>query len=416
MFKKFFEGFSKLNLIAGLQQVFVMFGATVIVPLLTGLDVGVALIAAGVGTIIFHIVTGFGVPIFLGSSFAFIPPIIAISKMSGGSLPMALGGVAVAGLLYIVVALIFTKVKPEKLWLVLPPVVTGSIIILIGLLLAPVAINNIGAGGVVWLTAFITFTTGVFIKVYVGNRNKFFGTLPIIFSLAVGYIVATLFGLVDFTYVAQASWIGIPKFSLPIFNWSAIAIAVPVAIVTIIEHFGDIVAVGGITGKDYIKSPGIHRTLIGDGIATTLSAMIGGPANTTYSENTGSLALTGNHNPVIMRIAALFAILLGFVPKFTAIIQSIPGPVIGGISVLLFGMIAATGIRTMVDNKVDLSLPNNLIVCSAILVIGLGVSILDIGGFKISGLGLASIVGIILNFFLNKKSFGIKGKEYEIHY
>ena len=416
MFKKFFEGFSKLNLIAGLQQVFVMFGATVLVPLLTGLDVGVALIAAGVGTIIFHIVTGFGVPIFLGSSFAFIPPIIAISKMSGGSLPMALGGVAVAGLMYIVVALIFTKVKPEKLWLVLPPTVTGSIIILIGLLLAPVAINNIGTGGIVWLTAFITFTTGVFVKVYIGNRNKFIGTLPIIFSLAIGYIVATLFGLVDFTYVKQASWIGIPKFSLPIFNWSAIAIAVPVAIVTIIEHFGDIVAVGGITGKDYIKNPGIHKTLIGDGIATSISAMIGGPANTTYSENTGSLALTGNHNPVIMRIAALFAILLGFVPKFTAIIQSIPGPVIGGISVLLFGMIAATGIRTMVDNKVDLSLPNNLIVCSAILVIGLGVSILDIGGFKISGLGLASIVGIILNFFLNKKSFGIKGKEYEIHY
>jgi len=403
------------NFIIGFQQMFVMFGATVLVPLLTGLDVGVTLFTAGIGTLLFHIVTKFEVPVFLGSSFAFIPGIIAVSTAKGGSLPEALGGIVIAGLVYIVVAIIFKYISVRTLHKILPPFVTGPMIILIGLILAPVAISNangtnsasivekIGVNGC-WFIAMFTFAVAVFVKVFFEKvGQKFLSMLPVLFALISGYLLATVLGIVDYTSINEAAWFGLPKFSLPEFSIRSISIIVPIAIVTIVEHFGDILAIGNVVGKDFFKNPGIHRTLLGDGLATSLSAMIGGPANTTYSENTGAVALTGNFNPIIMRIAAVCAISLSFIPKFTSIITTIPGPVIGGISILLFGMISSIGIKNMVDHKVDLTNPKILMISAAMLVLGLGGAKISFGNFELEGLGLAAIVGVLLNVILNFK-------------
>lgn len=402
-FKRFFDGLSGKNAVMGLQHTFVMFGATVLVPVVTGLDVGVTLFAAGLGTIIFHIVTGFKVPVFLGSSFAFLPAITAIATSEGGSLPMALGGIAVAGLLYVVVAIIFTFVDVRFFHSILPPQVTGPIIILIGLMLAPVAIGSASSN---WLIAGITFALGAFVKLFFQRRQPFLSSIPVLLALVGGYVVALLAGLVDFTPVAEAAWLGLPQFSAPVFNWTAISIALPVAVVTIVEHFGDVLAIGNVVQRDFFKDPGVNRTLLGDGIATSVSALIGGPANTTYGENTGTVALTGVRNPVVMRVAALFAILISFVPKFTRVITTIPGPVIGGISILLFGMIASIGIKNMVDARLDLGNPKHLIVSSAILVLGLGQANLTLGSIELQGLGFAALVGIFLNLILNFRTIG----------
>jgi len=401
------------NVVMGLQHTFVMFGATVLVPIITGLDVGVTLFAAGIGTWIFHIVTGFKVPVFLGSSFAFIPGIVAIGGTLG--LPYALGGIVVAGLLYVVVAIIFKFVSYDNLHKILPPHVTGPMIILIGLILAPVAIQNargdfsqgvvdaIGVNGA-WGIALFTFAVGIFVKIAFPKFGwKFLSNLPVLFALVVGYLLAVIIGVVDFSSVRDAAWIGFPKFTFPKFSLEAITIMVPIAIVTMVEHFGDVLAIGNVVGKDFIKDPGVHRTLIGDGIATSISALIGGPANTTYSENTGAVALTGVRNPVVMRIAAVFAIVLAMIPKFTALIGTIPGPVIGGISILLFGMISSIGIKNMVDAKVNLSNPKLLIITAAMLVLGLGGAAFKFGNLNLSGLGLAAIFGIVLNLILRPK-------------
>jgi uracil permease len=401
------------TIILGLQHTFVMFGATVLVPILTGLDIGVTLFAAGIGTLLFHVVTKFKVPVFLGSSFAFIPGLVAVGASEG--LPYALGGIFVAGLLYIVVAIIFKFVKYENLHKILPPHVTGPMIIMIGLILAPVAIQNangtnspaiaeaIGTNGC-WLIALITFAIGIFVRIGFPKFGwKFASNLPVLISLILGYLVSVIIGIVDFSAVSDAAWIGFPKFTFPKFSVSAITIMVPIAIVTMVEHFGDVLAIGNVVGKDFIKDPGIHRTLIGDGLATSLSAFIGGPANTTYSENTGAVALTGVYNPVVMRIAALFAILLSLVPKFTALIGTIPGPVIGGISILLFGMISSIGIKNMVDAKVNLSNPKLLIISASMLVLGLGGATFQLGKVNLSGLGLAAIFGVVLNLILRPK-------------
>jgi len=401
------------NVVMGLQHTFVMFGATVLVPILTGLDVGVTLFAAGVGTWIFHILTGFKVPVFLGSSFAFIPGLIAVGASQG--LPYALGGIVIAGLLYVVVGTIFKFVSYEHLHKILPAHVTGPMIILIGLILAPVAIQNakgdfskpivdaIGVNGA-WGIALFTFAVGVFVKIAFPKFGwKFLSNLPVLISLVAGYVLAALLGLIDFTSVSEAAWIGIPKFTLPKFSVEAISVMVPIAIVTMVEHFGDVLAIGNVVGKDFIKDPGITRTLWGDGIATSVAGLIGGPANTTYSENTGAVALTGVFNPMIMRIAATFAILLAMIPKFTALIGTIPGPVIGGISILLFGMISSIGIKNMVDAKVNLSNAKLLIITATMLVLGLGGATFAFGNFKLSGLGLAAIAGIVLNLILRPK-------------
>ncbi len=398
--------------VLGLQHTFVMFGATVLVPLITGLDVGVTLFAAGIGTWLFHIVTKFKVPVFLGSSFAFIPPILAVTQQTG-DIRFATGGILVAGLMYVIVAGIFKFVKYETLHKILPPQVTGPMIILIGMMLAGVAISNangtnspaivekLGANGA-WGIALFTFAVAVFVKrVFKG----FISALPVLIALVSGYLLAIILGVVDFTAIGNASWFGLPHFQFPKFAVGPIVMIVPIAFVTMIEHFGDVLAIGNVVGKDFIKDPGIHRTLLGDGLATSLSALIGGPANTTYSENTGAVALTGIFNPVVMRIAAIFAILLSVIPKFTALIETIPGPVIGGISILLFGMISSIGIKNMVDAKVDLTLPGNLMVTAVMLVLGLGGASFEIGAINLSGLGLAAIVGIILNLILNFNSF-----------
>ena len=420
---KVLENVNDLNgktIIMGLQHTFVMFGATILVPLLTGLDIGVTLFASGVGTLLFHIITKFKVPVYLGSSFAFIPPIVAIAKQ--GSLSEALGGIVIAGLLYIIVAVLFKFVSVDILHKVLPPHITGPMIVLIGLILAPVAIKNangtfapqvvekIGVNGC-WGLALFTFIAAIFVKIFFEKiGKKFLSMLPVLLALAAGYILAVIIGIIDFTQIKESPWFGLPKFSLPIFTIKAISITVPIAIVTIVEHFGDILAIGNVVGKDFIKNPGIHRTLIGDGVATSISAVIGGPANTTYSENTGAVALTGNYNPIIMRIAAVFAIILSFIPKFTAIISAVPAPVIGGISILLFGMISSIGIKNMVDHKVDFTDPKILITSAAMLVLGLGGATFIVGNFELSGLGLAAIIGILLNLIFNFNSIFSKAE------
>jgi len=396
----------------GFQHMFVMFGATVLVPILTGLDISVALFASGVGTLIFHVATKRKVPVYLGSSFAFIPAIIAIATAEGGSLSQACGGMVIAGLMYVIVAIIFRMIDFKTIYRILPPHVTGSMIILIGLILAPVAVKNanggntpqllasIGASGC-WGIALFTLAVGIFVKIGLARRGyKFLSSLPVLIALISGYLLALIVGIIDYEPIRNANWLGIPAFSLPTFNLRAISIAVPIAIVTMVEHFGDILAIGNVVGKDFIRDPGIHRTLIGDGVATSVAAMLGGPANTTYSENTGAVALTGNYNPVVMEIAAGFAILLALVPKFGALIASIPMPVIGGISILLFGMIASVGIKTMVDNHVNLHEPGVLIVTAAMLVLGLGGAEFALGPVRLCGLGLAAIVGIVLNLIL----------------
>ncbi len=401
------------NVVMGLQHTFVMFGATVLVPILTGLDVGVTLFAAGIGTWLFHIVTKFKVPVFLGSSFAFIPGIAAVGASQG--LPYALGGIVVAGLLYVVVAIIFKFVSYDNLHKILPPQVTGPMIILIGLILAPTAIASangtnspaiaeaIGVNGC-WLVALFTFAVGIFVKVAFPKFGwKFMSNLPVLIALVTGYLLAIIIGIVDFSSVKEAAWIGIPKFTLPKFSAEGISIMLPIAIVTMVEHFGDVLAIGNVVGKDFIKDPGIHRTLIGDGLATSLSALIGGPANTTYSENTGAVALTGVKNPIVMRIAACFAIVLAMIPKFTALIGTIPGPVIGGISILLFGMISSIGIKNMVDARLNLGNSKLLIITATMLVLGLGGATFAVGNIKLSGLGLAAIFGIVLNLILRPK-------------
>jgi len=422
------EAITGKTVVLGLQHTFVMFGATVLVPILTGLDIGVTLFAAGVGTWLFHILTKFKVPVFLGSSFAFIPPLIAIGSNPEMGLPYALGGIVIAGGVYVVVAIIFMFVSVDVLHKILPPHVTGPVIILIGIILAPVAILNAVDGyvgavqsqiGVLgcWGVAGFTFAVGILVKVAFPKwRMKFLSLLPVLIAIIMGYVLSIIIGIVDFTAVNEAKWFGVPAFSLPKFSGSAITLVVPIAIVTIVEHFGDILAIGNVVGKDFLKDPTISRTLLGDGLATSLSAAIGGPANTTYSENTGAVALTGVFNPWVMRIAAVFAIIMSFVPKFTNAIGTIPAPVIGGISILLFGMISAIGVKNMVDHRVDMGNPKVLMIVAAMMVLGLGTgaisqitggvgSAISFGNFSFGGLGLAAIVGILLNLIINFDSF-----------
>jgi uracil permease len=309
----------------------------------------------------------------------------------------------VAGLVYVVVSGIFTFVKYDILHKILPPHVTGPIIILIGMSLAPVAISNATTN---WTIAIITFATGVFVKIGFDRMGfKFLSLLPVLFALIVGYVVSLIVGAVDFSTVNAANWVGLPAFMLPKFAGGAMVLIVPVALVTMVEHFGDVIAIGNVVKKDFLKDPGVNRTLLGDGLATSLSALIGGPANTTYSENTGAVALTGVYNPAVMRIAAVFAIILSVIPKFTALIGTIPGAVIGGISILLFGMISAIGIRNMVEARVDMDQPQPLIIAAAMLVLGLGGAEFSLGQVTFSGLALSAIVGIVLNLLINFKSF-----------
>lgn len=406
-------------LVLGFQHMFAMFGATVLVPLITGLDISTTLLMAGLGTLLFHVFTKFQVPAFLGSSFAFLGGYAAVAPMAADGtankemLPYACLGVACAGLLYLVLAAIVKLVGVDKVMKLFPPVVTGPIIIAIGLGLAPSAIDNCTTN---WWLAIITLTIVIVVNVFGKGMLKI---LPILVSIIGAYIVALIVGngfgveafAIDFTQVKDAAWIGFPiEWSSTVFGgvrdtslaFSAIVAIMPIAIATMMEHVGDMSAISATCGKNFIAKPGLHRSLMGDGLATTLSALFGGPANTTYGENTGVLALSKVYDPRVVRIAAYFAILFSFCPKFAAVIYSIPSSIVGGISFVLYGMIAAIGVRNIVEAQVDFSKARNTIVAAVILVLALGLTggaTFAIGGvtITITGLALAAVVGIVLN-------------------
>ncbi len=389
--------------VLGLQHVVAMFGATVLVPLLTGLDPSVALLAAGIGTLSFHLITKRMVPVFLGSSFAFIPAILLATER--GYSWAAIGfGIIMAGVLYVLMGGLVALIGHERVTRIFPPIVTGPVIIVIGMTLAPVALSM--AEGAWWL-AILTLATAVVAAVFFKGLFKM---LPILTGAIVGYIFGAIF-FPEFSFqpVLDAAWIGLPDFTWgwqdP--NWSAVWLIAPIAFVTMIEHVGDIVANGGVVGKNFLDEPGLNRTLMGDGIATAIAGLIGGPPNTTYSENTGVLAVTKVYDPMILRIGAGFAIFLALIPKLAAILRTVPVPVLGGLSTVLFGMIAAVGLRTLVTAQVDFKKSRNMIVVGMILVFGLGVSglssALSIGDVEISGLALAAVVGVVLNLVLPEK-------------
>ncbi|KAF2957642.1 uracil transporter [Thermotoga sp. Ku-13t] len=378
------------------QHFVAMFGATVLVPLLTGLDPLVALFTAGAGTLLFHTVTGGIVPVFLGSSFAFIAPVIMVKEQMG-DLAYATGGIFAAGLVYLLFALLVWLVGIEKVNRLFPPVVTGPMIVVIGLTLSPVAIQMASQN---WFVAIVVVGTVILTSVLL---KGFWSMIPVLFGVIAGYAVSLPLGLVDLSAIQQSSWLSVPKFMLPKFSWSAIATIAPVSIATVMEHIGDITTNGAVVGRNFFEKPGLHRTLIGDGLATSLAGLLGGPANTTYSENTGVLALTRVYDPRVLRGAAFLAMLVVFLSKFGAVLRTIPTPVIGGISLILFGMIASVGIRTLVNAQVDFSKPKNLLVASLILTVGIGGATLKFGHVEFKGLSLAAMVGIIANLLIPEK-------------
>jgi uracil permease len=390
-------------------MLFVAFGALVLVPLLTGLDPNVALFTAGFGTLLFQVITRGKVPIFLASSFAFLPPIFYGVKTWG--IPGTMCGLAAAGVVYILLSLLIKWRGSEVVSNILPPVVTGPVIMVIGLILAPVAVNmamgKAGDGSVVLFpegTALTVSLVALATTVLVSLLGRgVFKLIPILCGIIAGYITALIFGIVDFSAIANAPWLALPNFTFPEWNLQAIIYIVPIAIAPAIEHFGDILAIGSITGKDYLKDPGIHRTMMGDGVATTMASMLGGPPNTTYSEVTGAVALTKVFNPGIMTWAAITAIALAFVGKFGTFLQTIPSPVMGGIMLLLFGAIMVIGLNTLVKSGEDLMESRNLSIVALILVFGIGGMSFSAGEFTLQGIGLAGILGVLLNLVLPGK-------------
>ena len=415
------------NLLLGIQHLFAMFGSTVLVPILTGLDPNVALFTAGLGTLIFHLCTKGKVPVFVGSSFAFIGVIQITACMYGGvdagaanytslsayqaAFPYVTGGIIVAGALYLVLALLVKLFGVERVTSFFPPVVTGPMIVVIGLTLAPTAFDNILASTTAvpdvlwmrWVIAISVVATMIIVSIFC---KGFFKLVPIVFGIAVGYLVAAIMGQVDFSVFSTGSLgISAPNFFLPKFDLSAILIIAPTTLVTFMEHIGDITTNGAVVGKNFMKDPGLHRTLLGDGLATMAAGCLGGPANTTYSENTGVLAVTKNYNPTTLRIAAVFAMLMSFLGVFQTFLSSIPGPVMGGVSIILFGMISAVGMRTLVEAKLDFTHSRNLMIVAVMLVSGLGLSggIQITESFTISNIAICAILGVILNKVLPEK-------------
>lgn len=395
------------RVVLGIQHVFAMFGATVLVPMLTGLNPSIALLSAGIGTLLFHLCTGGKVPVFLGSSFAYIAGLQAVIQDDPNNIPKAMGGIICAGILYLILSLCVKLFGADKIRKLLPPVVTGPIIMVIGLTLAPgvVASNVLSdeAGGELWQRLVITGVVVITMAVVSIIAKGFFKLVPILFGITAGFIMAWIFGFINFAPVQEANWlIDFAAFKLPVFDISSITLIAPIAIVTFMEHIGDLTTNGAVVGKDFIKDPGLHRTLLGDGIATIAAGFLGGPANTTYGENTGVLAVTKNYDPVNIRIAAFVAIFLGLFAKVGAFIQVIPGPVMGGISIVLFGMIASIGMRIIGDNKIDLSDNRNLFITSVLIICGISMNI-TIGTANISGLAIAAALGIILNLVFPEK-------------
>ena len=397
---------SRLTPLLGLQMLFVAFGALVLVPILTGLDPNVALFTAGIGTLLFQLITKRQVPIFLASSFAFIAP-IAYGVQTWG-IPATLSGLFAAGIVYMILGGLVAARGQAFLHRILPAVVVGPVIMVIGLSLAPVAVNlalgKTGDGAAVLvdptkaaIVSACALLTTIIIAVWAKGMMKL---LPVLIGIVVGYIVAMALGLVDFSQVNEAPVVALPNFVFPEFSWEAILFIVPVAIAPAIEHIGDMLAISNVTKKDFLKEPGLHKTLIGDGVATSAAAVFGGPPNTTYSEVTGAVTLTRAYDPMIMTWAAVFAIVLSFSGTLGAILGSIPTPVVGSIMLLLFGAIAVVGLNTLVKAGDDLTQARNLVIISLILVFGIGGMSVSFGDFSLRGIGLAAIVGILLNLIL----------------
>lgn len=380
--------------VIGVQFLFVAFGATVLVPLLVGLDPSTALFTAGIGTLVFHLVTKGMVPIFLGSSFAFIAPIIKATELYG--LPGTISGFIAVGMVYFIMSAIVKWQGIKFIQKLFPPVVIGPVIMLIGLSLSSTGVNMASEN---WILAIIALTTAIVISMFTKGLLKL---IPIFGGIVVGYIAAWLMGAIDFTPVIEAPWLGLPHFVTPKFSWEAMLFMVPVAIAPVIEHVGDLYVVNQVAGKDFVKNPGLHRTLFGDGLACCMAGLIGGPPVTTYSEVTGAMVLTKVTDPMVIRIAAVTGILFSLIGKVSAVLKSIPGSVLGGIMLLLFGMIAATGVSNMISNKTDMSDTRNLIIVSLILTTGIGGAVLQIGNFTFAGIGLAAMIGVILNLILPK--------------
>lgn len=378
--------------IVGAQFLFVAFGATVLVPLLVGLDPSVALCTAGIGTLIFHLVTKGKVPVFLGSSFAFIAPIIKATELFG--LPGTLSGLVAVGAVYGLMSLLVRLRGVGFISRLFPPVVVGPVIMLIGLSLAGTGVNMAKSN---WTLAVIALLTTVVVSLFGKGLLRL---IPIFAGIIVGYIAATFFGLVDFQPVIDAPWFALPAFVRPELCWEAVVFMIPVAIAPVIEHIGDIYAINEVTGKDFVKDPGLHRTMLGDGLACVAASLIGGPPVTTYSEVTGAISLTKIADPSVIRIAGVFGILFSVLGKVSALLKTIPEAVLGGIMLLLFGTIASVGINTIVKNKVDLGNTRNLVIVSLILILGIGGAELTIGRFTIGGIGLSALVGVILNLVI----------------
>lgn len=390
--------------VAGAQILFVAFGALVLVPLLTGLNPAMALLGAGIGTLLFQLCTGRKVPIFLGSSFAFIAPIIYATQTWG--LPSTMFGLFAAGFMYFVFAALVRWRGMDAVNKLLPPVVIGPVIMIIGLSVATVAssmaMGRAGGEQVIpytdaLLLAAVSLATTVMVSIF---ARGMFRLVPILAGVIVGYVVAAFMGLVDFGKIANAPWFAVPHFVTPEVNWAAALFMLPVAIAPAIEHIGGVMAISGVTGKDYTKTPGLHRTLAGDGLGVCVAGLIGGPPVTTYAEVTGAVMITRNFNPVVMTWAAVFAICMAFFGKFNALLQSIPMPVMGGIMVLLFGTIASIGLKTLIEAKTDLIAPKNLVIVSVVLTAGIGALELKLGSFTLVGVGLCSILAIVLNWIL----------------
>lgn len=415
-------GAGKMTLL-GVQHLFAMFGATVLVPVITGLSVSATLLFAGLGTLIFHLCTKMKVPAFLGSSFAFLGGYATVSQMgmAGGltlaqSLPYACIGVFFAGLMYFVVAGLFKIFGAAKVMKFFPPVVTGPIIIAIGLCLSGSAIQSCSSN---WWIALVAILIIVVCNIWGKGMIKI---VPILLGVLGSYIVAACFGLVDWTPVREAAWVGLPfrmeNTAFAVFknpDWGLVVAAIiailPISLATMMEHIGDMCAISSTTGVNYLEDPGLHRTLLGDGLATSLASLFGAPANTTYGENTGVLNITRVYDPRVIRIAAVFAIVLSFCPKFSAIISAMPASTIGGVSLILYGMISAVGVRNIVENQVDFTKSRNLITAALILVLAIGIKYgagdaINIGFTSLSGLAVAALVGVIVNAVL-------PGKDYE---
>ncbi|SEG43664.1 uracil permease [Butyrivibrio sp. Su6] len=422
----------------GLQHMFAMFGATILVPILVngyfngeGLSVQVTLFFAGIGTLLFHLFSKFKVPAFLGSSFAFLGGFATVANLNSGKyadmtygekLPYACGGIVVAGLLYLILAVVIKLVGVKKVMHFLPPVVTGPIIICIGLSLAPSAVSNASAN---WFLALVALSVVIIFNIW---GKGMFKIIPILMGVVISYCVALIMNaigftnadgsaILDFAPVAAASWVGLPPFQFAKFDLTAILVMAPIAIATMMEHVGDISAISATTDKNFIEDPGLHRTLFGDGLATAVAGLFGGPANTTYGENTGVLELSKVYDPKVVEIAAVYAIVVSFIPKISDIIGTMPTAIIGGISFILYGMISAIGVRNVVENKVDFTKSRNLIVAAVILVSGLGFSdgiTFTIGNTPVTltSLAIAALLGIVLNAVLpgNDYDFGVNHK------